>query len=247
MGIAPAASIGVFLSAPSDETSFLAGVGTTDTFGNGTATSTTSFTGNIGTYTSTSAFNLARHDQYGGAGGTGRYMVFGAQSGSSAPITITLNASETYLGMWFSAADANNGISFYNGSTLIGRFSTSNLLTLLGNTTVTAINSTTYTSASYLGNPDTGQDATEPFAYLDFFANGTTFNKIVLDNSGLTVSGFETDNYTVYGGVTTAPGGDVFIVSVPEPSQYAVMLGGLLFCLVGGQRMVKSLRLRFQT
>ncbi|MCE0484150.1 MAG: hypothetical protein LV479_07930 [Methylacidiphilales bacterium] len=244
---AAAGIIDVYASTSTDQTSFLAGVGgaTTETFGTGGNSNLNSYTSTIGTFTSSGTFRIQGADQYGGAGGTGRYFVFGAQSGSASPVTITLTGSEDYLGMWLSAADANNGISFYNGTTLIGRFSSQSLLTLLGNTTVTAINGTVYQSSSYFGNPNNRtQDSGEPFVYLDFVAVGTTFNKIVLDNSGSTATGFESDNYTIYGSATVVPGTDVFVVAVPETPLYGILLCCLAFGLVGGHRLVQRFKSR---
>lgn len=249
LGVAQKASgsaIDAYLAPPSDQASTETVGATTETFG-ATAMSTASYTSTIGTFTSASNFSIVAHDQYGGAGAAGDYLAFGAESGHSTPITLTLTTPADYLGVWISAADANNGISFYSGATLVGRFTTSSLLTLLDNTTLTENNGSTETSASYLGNPNNRtQNAGQPYAYVDFIGNGTTISSIVLDNSGTNATGFESDNYTVVDSAVTPPPSDVFITAVPEPSQYGVLLGGLVFCLVAGHRLVKRFRVRAQ-
>lgn len=125
-------------------------------------------------------------DQYGGAidpthpNGT-NYSV----QGIGTPVkqtTLTLNTNSGYFGMWWSAGDASNVLDFYNGNTLVAQFTTASLLSQLG--------------SAYDGNPrNTSLDSSEPFAFINFYADAnTTWNKIVLTNSNTT--GFESDNYT---------------------------------------------------
>ena len=73
-------------------------------------------------------------------------------------------------------------LDFYNNGSLVGEFTTANLLTQLG--------------PAYKGNPRNRMlDSNEPFAFINFFGDATTtWNKIVFRNS--TSSGFESDNYT---------------------------------------------------
>ena len=171
-------------------------------------------------------------------------MSFGAQSGTSAPITINLNGNYNYFGFWFSAGDANNGITLYSNGTEFARFSTANIVSLLAQTQVMAINGTLYNSSAYFGNPNgTNLDTGEPFAYVEIVSSSGTFNQIVLDNSGTTGTGFEQDNETVFDGTAgvSIPGSDVLVgplTIVPEPSHYAVLFGALILCLVGGRRLM---------
>jgi len=181
-------------------------------------------------------------DQFGGAGLT-QYMSFGAQSGTSAPITITLNGSYNTFGFWFSAGDSNNGITLYSQGTQFARFSSSDIVNLLSGSTVTSLGGTVYNSSSYFGNPNgVNQDAAEPFAYVQIITTAS-FDTIVLDNSGTTGTGFETDNFTVAAGTFTAPNTDVFVGSltvVPEPSHYAVLMGACILMLVGFRRWTST-------
>jgi hypothetical protein len=96
--------------------------------------------------------------------------------------TLTLDKSSSYFGMWWSAGDPNNKLEFYNGSKLVGAFTTASLMEKLPDT--------------YLGNPkDRSLDSYEAFGFINFFGDpNTTWNKIVLSNNNS--SGFESDNYT---------------------------------------------------
>jgi len=242
---ASAQSLVAYISAPDTQSSFLQGTSgsDTETFNSlPQGDQSTPYVSAIGTFqfSSTAQAAILPADEYGGANGT-QYMAFGAQSGTSAPITINLNGSYNYFGFWFSAGDANNGITLYSNGTEFARFSTQDILNLLSQSQVTAINGTTYNSSAYLGNPNNGEDSGEPFAYVDIVTNGVTFNTVVLDNSGTTGTGFESDNDTVYVGTVTVPGTDVFVTDlaiVPEPSHYAELLGLLVLGLVGGRRLV---------
>jgi len=130
---------------------------------------------------------------YGGAGGTGNYQVEsnpaygGAVGGHNAveTSTLTLNSSASYFGMWWSAGDSFNDLTFYNHGVQVGEFTTQSLMNPLPH--------------SYYGNPSgpwKGGDSWEPFGFINFYGvNGTTFDKVVLSDSAGT--GFEADNFTV--------------------------------------------------
>lgn len=187
---------------------------------------------NIGTI---DQVDLQGASQYGGAnysGGqpSGYYPVQGTPptgvSGGS-PIsssTLTLGTPSAYFGLWLSGGNQSNTITFYDGNTLVAQYNTATLLKSL--------------PSSYLGNPkDGGADSSQPFAFLNFYAQGSTeFTKVVLSNPGAT--GFESDNWTVrtqaYGtlpgenprsvpGVSLSSGqitplAKLDLSSVPEPS-----------------------------
>ena len=138
---------------------------------------------------------------------------------------MTLKQPADYLGFWWSAGDANNGVSFYSGNLLLGRFTTQLLLTLLngGAGQVTAINQTKYNTSAYYGNPNapSGRNTGEPYFFVDVVTSGTTFDKVIFDNSGTTSTGFESDNHTVTSAPVTLSGDHVFAGSInittPEP------------------------------
>jgi len=225
-----ATSIAAYLSAPSSQTTFVAGA-ITETFNSATAGTYQTYNSAIGTYgvTGQDSFVIQAADQYGGASNS-QYMTFGAQSNNANPITLALTTPATYFGLWWSAGDANNGVTFYSGTTLIGRFSMSTIVSLLQNKTVTAVNGTTYQSSKYFGNPNnTKQDTSEPFAYVSFVVTGSPITSIVFDNSNSTASGFESDNHSVFNGAVTIPGTAVYVstMTTPEPATWALWLGGI--------------------
>ena len=138
----------------------------------------------VGTYDKAYIQNA---NQYGGADGTGRYIVQSTQVGqpNQVPVTtLTLNTPSSYFGLWWSAGDLTNKLSFYNGASLVASFTTASLVNVL--------------PASYLGNPTAnfaGQDSHEKFAFFNVFGeNGATWDSIVFTNIG--GSGFESDNHT---------------------------------------------------
>ncbi|MDD4913661.1 MAG: hypothetical protein PHW13_01315 [Methylococcales bacterium] len=179
---------------------------------------------------------ISAANQYGGAGSNGsNYAVESGLVGSPNNVevsTLTLNTASAYFGFWWSAGDANNTVEFYNGSTLVGEFTTATLMDQL--------------PGSYYGNPRSPStlDSNEPFAFINFFGtNGLTFNKVVfVDTSS---SGFEADNYTVrtqaWGGLSgetgTVPGVALETISgatvtlassaIPEPDSALLLLVGM--------------------
>jgi hypothetical protein len=150
----------------------------------------TSFSTNIGTFDQAL---IQTPDQYGAAGGTGLYFdVDHNRSGVSAftTSTLTLNGSQRYLGLWWSAGDAANVLEFYSHGNLLQRLTTADVSNFI---------STKASKDAYYGNPTApfkGQDSWEPFAYLNFFADkGTSFDQVKFTNDA--GSGFEADNFTV--------------------------------------------------
>jgi hypothetical protein len=244
-GLAPTlwgGSINVYINQPgvNGESSPIAG-STTATFDAVTAGKYSSLTTSIGTYTSAGKFQIQAADQFSGAGGTS-YFVFGSQSGSAAPVTLTFASPQNYFGMWWSAGDANNGITLYNNGVALARFSTATVLSILNTgvapSTVQAINGSSYNKSSYFGNPENGQDSGEPFAYLMFFGNGLQFNQVVFDNSGTTGTGFESDNHSIYSGALTVPGTSVFVqqIATPEPATAGFLVLSFALLIIAGRK-----------
>jgi hypothetical protein len=257
---AHASTIAVYISPPSVESSEVAGttVATFDSLAPGNLT--TPYASPIGTYNTsiTSPFHVNAADQYGGATDFSNpttptnYFVIGAQSGTSATVSVTLSKEADYFGFWWSAGDANNGISFYSGNFLLARFTTGTLLTLLngGVGQVTATNSTKYNTSAYYGNPNvpSGRNTGEPYVFVDIVATGTFFDRIVFDNSSTTSSGFESDNHTVTSAPVTLSGDHVFVsnlsLNTPEPSAAFLLGGGLLLIAAARRRALSSPRSR---
>ncbi len=231
-----AAAIVAYVEAPSVQATSVSNVSTENFNSAATGIYSTNYVSSIGTYagSSTNKFAIVAADQYGGAGGTGNYFAIGAQSGTANPVTLTLNTNANYFGFWWSAGDSLNSITFLLNGVALATFKTSDIETLLPNTTtgtVTAINGSVYNTKTYYGNPNnSSQDTAEPFAYVDVIATGLYFNQIQFANTN-TSSGFESDNHSVAYGVTGPPTGDVIVENVPlfapEPGTVALMLLGI--------------------
>jgi hypothetical protein len=125
-------------------------------------------------------------DAYGGAPDAtypkgSKYSVQGAGA-NVVTSTLFLATDSSYFGMWWSAGDARNVLSFYDGDNLVSRFTTGSLMNPL--------------PASYDGNPlNRKVNSGEPYAFINFFGDEkTSWDRIVFSNDGS--SGFESDNYT---------------------------------------------------
>lgn len=118
--------------------------------------------------------------------------------GADTRTTVTFGSPQTYIGFWYSAGDANSSISFYNGSTLVGEFSTKILMTMLNNFSgsVTTLNGATVPTVRYAGNQRfvTTQNATEPYSYVNIIpSDGLTFTSMTMTQVG-SGTRFELDN-----------------------------------------------------
>lgn len=203
----------------------------------------------IGTYVAdaNNAYAIINADQFGGAGGTGRYMAVGSETGSGGAILLNLNSDVNYFGFWWSAGDQFNSITFLQNNTALATFTTAQVVALLprGPGTATAINGTQYSASDYYGNPNSGSNPNEPYAYVDVIATGLQFNQVLISNPGN--SGFESDNHSIAAGVTSPPAGDVVVstlqltpaASAPEPASCALALLGLGAILFGRRRVVR--------
>jgi hypothetical protein len=173
----------------------------------------------IGTY---DLLTVRTANEYGGAAGPSypdgsQYAVTSTSSslGGIPTTTLTLNQQSAYFGLWWSAGDAQNFLNFYNGSTLVASFSTQTLMDML--------------PRAYYGNPTPGslhgQDAGEPFGFINFYGvGGTTFNKVVFsDPSG---SGFENDNNTVRAAAFGSDTNDVGTTLPGVPVEEVINNGG---------------------
>jgi hypothetical protein len=174
----------------------------------------TNFNGSsyTGTYTGAGLQWLGAN-QYGGAGGTGTYPEIFTSIG----YTLTLDKSANYFGLWFSALDAGNLLQFYNNSTLVYSFTPADFIKLVGNCP----------GGKFCGNPNPGflnADSSQQFAYLNFYDQTGTFNKIVFSEVSGAAGGFESDNHAV--ATLSGPPGGTQITTVPEPA--ALSLAGLL-------------------
>jgi hypothetical protein len=196
-----------------------------ETFDNATkGPLTTNFNGSTITGTYSGNFALVPANAYGGAGGS-QYIT---TAGTASSYTLTLSKSVNYFGLWFSALDAGNSLSFYNGSTLVESFTPSDYASLVG-ACPSAAN-------PFCGNPNNGLDPTEQFAYLNFYDSNGTFNTIVF-NQNLSGGQFESDNQAV-ANLISAPEGTDITAHTPEPAS-------LFFVGTGILSLAASLRYKF--
>jgi len=164
------------------------------------------------------SFQSYAADQFGGAGGTGRYPeLMGVGSYTVNLSTASGVPGVNYFGLWLSALDHGNLIQFYENSDLVYSFTPTDLAALVGACT---------DSNPFCGNPTTafkGQDSAEQFAYLNFYDLNGYFNQIVFTESGS--GGLESDDHTVA------------YMTTPEPGSMALLgAGGILLALLAKRR-----------
>ena len=156
---------------------------------------------------------ITQADQYGGAGHAGSYPVL-FNGGYALNLSTSSLPGVNYFGLWVSALDANNDLKFFSGNTLLLDF-TPALMTHYIQLQPNA--------SAYYGNPVTHEDGGEPFAFVNFFAQGGTFDRVAFGNAPGT--GFESDNDTV---AYRTPSTGVFGNAIPEPRSIALVGAGLV-------------------
>ena len=191
--------------------------------------SKTTFTSDFGTGgTITGTYinpQVNKADQYGGAGGTGNYVVAFGTTPYQVNLRTTLATGLNYFGFWLSALDQGNTVSFYKSGVDVFDFTPAQVIAGLG---------VCGNGNPYCGNPNAGYkglDSNEQFVFVNFFDTSGSFDSIhFLENpSG---GGYESDNHTV--GYVTAQTG----IQAPEPSGIAVFAIGLI-ALAGLRRLIR--------
>jgi hypothetical protein len=182
-----------------------------------------------GTYAGlSSGVEVLPADLFGGAGGTGNYIV----AFPSTPYKLTLVNDPVknpdginFFGYWLSALDAGNTVTFYRGGVQVGSLTQNDVLAQVSG------------QPAYFGNPNPaflGQDSEQPYAFINFYDTTGTFDEV--DFSQNMIGGYESDNHTV--GFFTKIGG----VTAPEPSTWAMMLLSFAGLGFAGYRRARNAR-----
>ena len=162
-------------------------------------------------------------DVYGGAGGTGNYIVaFG-----NSPYTLTLTADPVkdpeginYFGYWLSALDAGNQVVFpEERQNEVGALTPADVIAKLGDKWSLLRKSQSAVSREAIAASPTPSS-------ISTILNGT-FDQVVFTENPA-VGGYESDNHTV--GFFTHIGG------VPEPLTWAMLLLGFAGLGIAGYR-----------
>lgn len=171
-------------------------------------------------------FGILDHNQYGGANtptpaaGASKYIVtFDGATGLHVKFSHTAAVpGVNYVGLQISALDQGNQLTLYRAGIVVGSYGPAALTKAVG-----ACPTNNGAANPYCGNPTTGENTSEQYAYVNFFNLNNYFDELMMtETSG---GGFEADNFTVGYLNPIAPFGTVL---VPEPGSVAVVLSGLL-------------------
>jgi len=177
-----------------------------------------------GTYSG--AFGIHAADQYGGAGGRGRYAVTFDQ-GAGYTLRLGHDASVpgiNHFGMALSALDGGNFLDFYRGGSLVYSYTPANLIKTLG-----------ACPGPYRGNPTSpAQNTKEQYAFINFFDQSGTFDQVTFHQGAGFGGGYESDNHTVGYRTTNAVFG--LGIPVPEPAGLGLIGAGLVGLGMLGRR-----------
>jgi len=200
--------------APGVQQTTVAGAVVTETFDGLPTGLLGAYNSAIGTYSAGGAISAAT--AFGGANQT-QYILTGDGSDSS-QYQLTFSGLRDYFGLYWAAGDPLNLLSFYSGATLQGSFTIGDIVPSL--------------SGAYFSNPNTGENSSEPYAYLNFTATdaASRFDRVVFQNTAAGTA-FETDNHSIVNATTV----------IPEPSSWLLMAAGLGTVLMLAARRTKVL------
>jgi len=164
---------------------------------------------------------IAGADQYGGAGGSGSYInAIGGTNGYTISLATNGAPGVNYFGYWLSALDQGNQINFSRDGVVVGTYEPADLVATLG---------VCSTSNPYCGNPNlafAGQDAGEPFAFVNFVDTNGFFDQIGVSES-LSAANYESDNHTVAYCSNASACIAGTSINVPEPVSLVLLVTGL--------------------
>jgi len=161
------------------------------------------YTSQIGQYSPGGV--ISNPNAWGGANQS-LYIAVGAQSQTTS-YTLDFGKDINFFGLNWQAGDNKNELRFFNDGNLVQAFTTSQVFATL--------------PSAYSGNPNTGQNKVEKYAFFNFTGTeGTVFDQVMFYNNG-TSTGFETDNHTIL-----RPNDPIIPTvesQVPEPATFALV------------------------
>ena len=197
--------------------------------------------GSVGTYATTdnNGMTVRLADVNGGAGGSSYFVVNGQ---SSATLTFNNTTGVGYFGMYVTAGDDSNRLTFQksNSSGGYNTISTFAVEDLRRSGQLQPYNVGGIPGEnSHYGNPETGanppENTGEVYVYLNFYAETLSdkFDRVVFTQTG--TGGFESDNHAYFDDLVSARSGTLFVSPVPEPA-------GLLALAALGLGVVRRFR-----
>jgi len=156
----------------------------------------------IGSFTGFCGFTAGNF--YAGASATTPAPSTGGVSSNFASLspgtamTVTLDEPAYYVGFHWEAGNNYDRVQLFNDGQMIANFSFQSLMDALAGSSFVAESGDVYSTANYYGNPVTGQQGHEPYAYVHIFAEGgASFDQVVISEDAGSGGAFEIDNLSV--------------------------------------------------
>lgn len=159
-----------------------------------------SFTGYCGAHGANFYAGAASESGTASTGGVGTPF---ADIAPGESMDIELDGAANYFGFHWEAGNEYDRVRIYSGETLLANFSFETLMAALDAASLEAGDGGTYATEDYFGNPVTGEQGHEPYAYVHIFSSeGVTFDRVVISEDEGSPGYFEFDNMAV--GLTEA-------------------------------------------
>lgn len=217
LGISPAHAATQFtfaVDAPNVQGTFVSGA-IVETFDDGCISP-------IAVGTVTGSCDQREGNYYAGASSTSSNPVTG---GTASPygnvqmgsvMTIDLESDAYYLGFHWEAGNEFDRVQLFNNGELAADFSFDTLMTALDGVSFSTEGGDTYATSDYFGNPVSGVQDHEPYAFIHVFAEGgAVFDRIVISEDADSPGQFEFDNLAV-SFVQQEVANDVYTIDVVE-------------------------------
>lgn len=159
------------------------------------------------TYVYDGNLSIREDNVYGGADNT--HYIEPATKGSN--FEVQINENQKYFGLWWSAGDGSNILTFRKDGEVVATFNTQNVLDTLAELD---------NESDYYCNPTplhNGAVCHEPYAFINFFFEGDEeYDEITLESTSAG-GNFESDNHTF----STEEQEITGVIIPPEPSDFA--------------------------